>query len=81
LQALRAAQRNKSEQEKVTNTQGQEPMNVQHTKDRVDSIFEPHDTSRTADLAECNQMIALGMIFLGRMIGTWHTPVARVVFH
>jgi len=71
----------KSEREKATKSQGQEPMNVQLTNGRFDSIFEPYDTSRTADLPDYIQIIALGMIFLGSMIGTWPASVARVVFH
>jgi len=71
----------KSEREKATKSQGQEPMNVQPTNERVDIIFEPYDTSRTADLPDYIQIIALGMIFLGSMIGTWPASVARVVFH
>ncbi len=56
-------------------------MNVQLTNGRVDSIFEPYDTSRTADLPDYIQIVALGMKFLGSMIGTWPASVARVVFH
>ena len=69
------------EREKATKFQGENPMNVQPTNERVDIIFEPYDTSRTADLPDYIQIIALGMIFLGSMIGTWPASVARVVFH
>jgi hypothetical protein len=62
-------------------SQGHELMNVRLSNGRFDSTFEPYDTSRTPNLPDYIQIIALGMIFLNSKIGTRLASVARVVFH